>query len=219
MLSTHRDRGIERRLLDAAIAHARDLRFEVIDVDVGEADVAQRNLLSEAGLSHVRTHVHLRRDSAEPADGTMPDREFVKIATRDDVVRLTDIQNAAFTGSWGYCPNIPEEIEYRVFDLPQDGPDVVLLLYRAASLVAYCWTHSEAPGEPGVVGMVGVEPSLQGQGIGRAATAAGINHLVETGATPIDVTVDSQNTPAVRLYESLGFELQWKSLWYELRLA
>jgi mycothiol synthase len=66
--------------------------------------------------------------------------------------------------------------------------------------------------------MVGIRPDLQGRGLGRVVTAAGLDHLVDVGATPIDITVDSANTPAVKLYESLGFTPEWRSFWYELSL-
>jgi ribosomal protein S18 acetylase RimI-like enzyme len=140
------------------------------------------------------------------------------LAAREDAPAITELQNAAFTGSWGYAPNTPDEIEYRIFDLPLPGPDPVLLLEQEGGILAYCWDHREGNG-PGFVGMVGVHPSQQGQGLGRIVTAAGVNYWVERGVLPVDITVDSENTPAVRLYESLGFELQWRSLWYELTLA
>jgi mycothiol synthase len=66
--------------------------------------------------------------------------------------------------------------------------------------------------------MVGVQPTVQGQGFGKDVTAAGVDHLVNTGATPISITVDSENAPAVNLYRSLGFDLATKSLWYRLNL-
>ncbi len=211
--------GAAQALLDQAVAHLRTLNFTVLDVDVPESDAARLSWLADSGLTHIRTHWHLRRESRDRVELEPPDGVTLRLAERGDSMALTYLQNAAFTGSWGYCPNVPEEISYRVFDLPMHGPDGVVLLHEGRELTAYCWTHQEAPGEPGVVGMVGVDPKRQGQGLGRLATGAGVNHLVDVGATPMDVTVDSENTPALRLYESLGFVLQWRSLWYQLKLT
>jgi ribosomal protein S18 acetylase RimI-like enzyme len=210
-------------LLDQAIAHLRGMQFEVLDIDVLASDVEWRRWLAGAGLAHVRTHWHLRRESSDRVPLELPTGVSLRLAERVDSIALTDVQNAAFTGSWGYCPNVPEEISYRMFDLPAGHPDGVVLVYEGTDeekkLSGYCWTHQESPGEPGIVGMVGVNPERQGNGLGRVATTAGINHLIEVGATPIDITVDSENTSAVRLYESLGFVMQWMSLWYQLKLG
>ena len=46
-----------------------------------------------------------------------------------------------------------------------------------------------------------------------------MDHLVGVGATPIDITVDAENPPALRLYERLAFTVRWRSLWYELRIS
>ena len=67
--------------------------------------------------------------------------------------------------------------------------------------------------------MVGTAPAEQARGLGRAVTAAGVNDLIEAGATPIDITVDAENPPALRLYERLGFTVRWRSVWYELRIS
>ena len=89
---------------------------------------------------------------------------------------------------------------------------------KTGQLVGYCWNHQERPGDPGIIDMVGVQPSRQGEGFGKAVTVAGIDQLVSMGATPIEITVDSQNGAAGHVYGSLGFVEIWRSVWYELAL-
>ena len=206
-------------LLDAAVAQARSAGLAVIDVDVAESDTERKAFLASAGFAHVRTHVHLRRDDTRKIGAPVPEGATLRTAGHGDAPAVTALQNAAFAGSWGYCPNTPDEIAYRVFELPDDPPDHVLLLEQGGTLSAYCWTHREHADAPGVIGMVGVVPDQQSQGLGRAVTAAGLDHLIDVGATPVDITVDSENAPALRLYERLGFARQWRSMWYELAVS
>lgn len=208
----------EAALVDAAVAAGQGFGLSILDWDAAEQDTRRQGLLEAHGFSHVRTHLHQRRDETSHTGATTPAGATLRQATRDDVQVVTEVQNAAFTGSWGFCPNTPEEVGYRIFEQPQNPPDVVLLLEIDGRAVGYCWTHVDAPGEPGIVGMVGVLPDQQGSGFGRVVTAAGVDHLVSTGATPLDITVDSENTPAVRLYESLGFRTRWRSVWYRKEL-
>ncbi len=210
--------GVGDALLGETMARARSAGLSVVHVDVQEADEERRRTYSERGWRHVRTHLHLTRASAVRANAPVPEGMSVRQAERRDAQAITDLQNAAFTGSWGYAPNNVAEIEYRVFDQPMLRPDPVALLEEAGQVVGYCWCHREAEPGPGVVGMVGVPPGRQGQGLGQAITGAGIDGLLDLGASPIEITVDSENPPAIRVYEGLGFVLAWRSFWYELSL-
>jgi mycothiol synthase len=89
-----------------------------------------------------------------------------------------------------------------------------------AELVGFHWTkihgghvhgdegsHIEDHGhEPiGEVYVVGVDPSMQGGGLGKALTIAGLQHLRSRGLTQAMLYVDESNTGAIRVYESLDF--------------
>lgn len=210
--------SVARALLTETATAARGLGLSVLQLDVPEADSVTRLLCEESGMRHIRTHHHMRRDGNERVGVVMPAGATTRLAGRDDVAAVTELQNAAFTGSWGYAPNTEEEIGYRIFDLPSEAPDPVLLLEVDGQLMAYCWNHRESSTSPGIVGMVGVWPEQQGKGYGRMVTGAGINHLLDMGATPVEITVDSENPPAIRVYENVGFTLDWRSFWYELAL-
>lgn len=205
--------GVGRALLTAAIAHCRALGLRVVHVDVPESEHAAQALLASTGFAHVRTHLHLAR-GAGPAAVPTPAGVTLRLATPADVPRLTALQNAAFAGSWGFCPNTPEEVAYRAFGRDPEHPDAIVLAEGDGELLAYCWTRVEHA-LTGSVGMVGVAPASQGQGLGRIVTAAAVNELAGRGVAAIQITVDSENTPAVRLYDTLGFGLGWRSLWYE----
>ena len=68
--------------------------------------------------------------------------------------------------------------------------------------------HDPAAAGPQGVGevyVVGVDPVEQGSGLGRALTLAGLEHLRDLGLQAAMLYVDGDNTPAIRMYEALGF--------------
>ncbi|MCC5675288.1 mycothiol synthase [Kocuria rhizophila] len=77
-------------------------------------------------------------------------------------------------------------------------------------VLGFHWTkvHPGSGDSPalGEVYAVGVDPEQQGSGLGRALTAAGINHLAQEGLCEVMLYVDADNSAAMALYESLGFE-------------
>lgn len=211
------------RVLSALVAdaagRAREAGLSVLQLDVPESDSPRRQLCEAAGMSITRTHHHLIRPGAEPTGVAPPPGTITRLATRADVGTVTAIQNAAFVGSWGYSPNSEEEIAYRIFELPSLAPDPVVIVNVDGQDVGYCWTHQERADAPGIVGMVGVLPGQQGKGLGKLAAAAGIDHLISIGATPVEITVDSENGPAIHVYESVGFRLDNRSVWYQRELG
>ena len=119
VVRSHRNRGTGRALLDAAIVRAKSLRASVLHVQVPSADEIGRHLLSTAGFWVVRTYSTLGWEGREVPTTELP-RGFGIRGFRPgrDEGALTELQNAAFAGSWGFCPNTVEEIVARLS--PQD---------------------------------------------------------------------------------------------------
>ena len=63
--------------------------------------------------------------------------------------------------------------------------------------------------------MLGVDPDYRGKGISRKLVLAGLARLRSKGLQVAELTVDSENIAACTLYQSLGFEDQANTLWYE----
>ena len=74
---------------------------------------------------------------------------------------------------------------------------------------------SDGQRRQGVIGSIGLTPEFQGRGISRTILAAGMSYLRTAGAEYIRLEVDGNNTPAIRLYQSMGFRKTGELHWYE----
>jgi mycothiol synthase len=76
-------------------------------------------------------------------------------------------------------------------------------------LRGFCWTkiHRRVPEPVGEIYVIGVDPLLQGAGLGRQLTLAGMDWLADQGMTAVMLFVDAENAAAVRTYQQLGFNV------------
>ncbi|GAB3871849.1 mycothiol synthase [Terrabacter terrigena] len=110
----------------------------------------------------------------------------------------------------------PEQGSLRRADLEQRmaepwwDPAGLILVVRADdpdTLVASHWTKVDPPGgDVGEVYVVAVSPDHQGEGLGRAVTVLGLDHLRSLGLAKVLLYVDEENTTAVHTYRRLGFD-------------
>ena len=90
---------------------------------------------------------------------------------------------------------------------PWFDPAGFFLAWRGDELLGYHWTkeHREPGGDFGEVYVVGIAPTAQGGGLGRLLTLTGLHHLASRGLAEVILYVESDNAPAVAVYERLGF--------------
>jgi mycothiol synthase len=105
---------------------------------------------------------------------------------------------------------------------PWFDPNGFLLHERDGRLAGFCWTklHPADPalGDPpmGEIYAVAVDPDFHGQGIGGPLTLAGLQWLADQGMRVGMLYVESDNHPAVRTYERIGFTVHHVDRAYEL---
>ncbi len=206
----------ELDLVRWGVRRARQLEAEVVHLYLPEGSPKAETLKSE-GFAMVRrywTMVCCRKDLPE---ATMPEGFSVRQFHHGDLAALTEIQNAAFEGSWGFSPNTLEQIRHRT-GTADTSPAGILLLKHGDKTVGYCWTNliPVDGAVRGVIGMIGLSPDYRAQGISSVILVAGMEYLRAMDAADIRLEVDESNVPARRLYTWAGFEKVQELHWFEL---
>ncbi|MCB5181768.1 mycothiol synthase [Streptomyces antimicrobicus] len=97
---------------------------------------------------------------------------------------------------------------------PWFDPKGFFLAERGGEIVGFHWTKVHAAEQLGEVYVVGVLPSAQGGGLGKALTAIGLHHLEAEGLPTAMLYVDADNPAALAVYEGLGFTTHEVDLMY-----
>jgi mycothiol synthase len=204
-----RGRGHGRALAEALVAGSPDGRLRLW----AHGDAAPAAALARAlGFGRTRVLRQMRRPLADALpEVVLPDGVAVRaFAPGEDEEAWLEVNARAFAdhpeqGRWTRT-----ELDLRLAEDWFD-PAGFFLAEQDGRLVGFHWTkvHGAGPGhahEPvGEVYVVGVDPSAQGQGLGRALTLVGLRWLRDRGLAEAILYVDEENAPAVRTYERLGF--------------
>ncbi|MFC1407547.1 MULTISPECIES: mycothiol synthase [Streptacidiphilus] len=205
-----RRRGHGRALAQAAVAAGATTAW------AHGGHPGARRLAEELGFELVRELRQMRRPlPVEDLEITLP--EGVELRSfrpgQDDGAWLA-LNAAAFAhhpeqGGW-----TEQDLAERLAE-PWFDPAGFFLATRGDELVGFHWTKVE--GDMGEVYVVGVSPSEQGNGLGRALTSVGLRYLGrDRGLDTVLLYVDADNPAAVRVYEKLGFTVYEVDLMYRL---
>jgi mycothiol synthase len=192
---------------------------------------AARHLAAALGMELVRELRQMRRPlPVEDVRADLPEgvelRTFVPGQDEDAWLALNAAAFAHHPEQGGWTR---QDLADRLAE-PWFDPEGFFLATRAGKLVGFHWTKVENGGaarsasdkggggrQEGEVYVVGVDPSEQGSGLGRALTAVGLRHLGgERGLGTVLLYVDADNPAAVRVYERLGFTVHEVDLMYRV---
>lgn len=221
----HRGRGLGRRLVDAVVADAPGrLRLWAHGQSASAVTLARA-----MGFRRERVLWQMRRSLFS----TVPEPHWpAGVSVRTFVVgqdepAWLEVNNRAFAdhpdqGQWTL-----DDVRMREQE-PWFDAAGFFLAERDGALVGFHWTkvhgarsttlhgarHSDAEHDHdhhhdhdpiGEVYVVGVDPTMQGQGLGPALTLRGLQHLRALGLSQVMLYVDETNTAAIKTYENLGF--------------
>ena len=216
-----RRRGVGTLLIETAVEHSRGLGVAVVHASATPEAMGARRLLAKAGFAEARRQWRMRLELADLVRGEPVTGYDVRHMHAGEEAVMTELQNKAFTGSFGFAPNIPEEIAYRT-RMGGARPEDTLFVHADGKPVAYCWTRRPAPGATdaaGIVWMIGADPEARGRGFGRAMLLESVDYLASEGAEAVELTVYQDNTPAVALYRATRFHETGEIIWYARRLS
>lgn len=204
-----RGRGIGRELLTTA-TEAGEQDFWAH----GDLESAQ-NLASSLGLDRTRTLLILSRS----VDTPLPDERDVPGVTlrtwRDaDAPGLVAVNAIAFADHPEQSGMDEADLRSRMAQ-PWFDPTGLFVAERDGAVVGFHWTKIEDG--VGEVYVVGVDPSAQGIGLGRALTLRGLHHLAAAGVSHIDLYVEGDNAPALATYHGLDFAERARDSVYSTR--
>ena len=220
-IQTIQHSGIKKEVLQqltkVAVSYAKKNSLSVLHIQSPSTDQDTINFLTSSGFIKAKTYLELEWADDILQNLLLPENYKVRsfILGKDDKA-LTDLQNTAFSEHWGFCPNLVEEIRNRV-QMERSQPEGILFIENESSIAGYNWTLlSENSGDKvGWIAMTGIHPNFRRNRLGRAVVLAGMHSLIKRGAKSIELEVDSENTPARKLYKSLGFKSKSSNQWFE----
>jgi mycothiol synthase len=174
--------------------------------DADDADAARLGFVPERDLLQMQVPLPLPRETVAKSRPVVT-RPFEP--GRDDEAWL-EINNAAFVGH-------PEQGGWSLEDLharmtaPWFDREGFLMVDsdEGTELIGSCWTKVHLDHDPvlGEIYVISVNPARHGEGWGRALTVAGLEWMAAKKITVGMLYTTASNTAAVKLYESLGFNV------------
>lgn len=193
--------GLGRRLLDELVADGEQHFWAHGDLPAAQA------LAAATGLAVERTLLVLRLTfDGAPEPERVPDGIVLRTYTAADADQVVAVNARAFA-------HHPEQGAMDRADLDRRmssdwfDPAGLFIAEREGRVIGFHWTKVEAG--VGEVYVVGIDPEAQGGGLGTALTARGLRHLHDAGLPVVDLYVEGDNAPALKVYRNLGFE-DWK---------
>ncbi|MGP5089614.1 mycothiol synthase [Brachybacterium tyrofermentans] len=215
----HRRRGHGTALLQAAL----DLHDEP-GVWAHGALEGSLAFLAAAGLQETRRLLTLHRplDADHPlAPVPAPRLEGLHLDAFDadrDADRWVQVNALAFADHPEQGALTRADLDQRMAEPWFDPQDMVVARYEG-ELVGFVWIKREAPEQAAKGGaeptdiqpsdaeiyVVATDPSVQGQGVAGFLLAAALERLRTADVPGVELYVEADNAPALRLYENWGF--------------
>ena len=159
------------------------------------------------------------RKTPAPMRPELPDRFRIRRATPQDIPRLRQIAHSSHIDTrFFYDSHFPRQLCHSLYETwiqsSCDGfAQWVLVGEQAESLGGYLSCHVTKDGK-GSIGLMAVDASHQGKGLGSALVASALAWFAEQGVRQVSVVTQGRNVAAQRLYVRGGFIPSKLELYY-----
>lgn len=204
----HRRRGHGTALLQEALALRPDA-----GVWAHGALEGSLAFLAAAGLAESRYLLTLHRDldPAQPLPAvptsTLAGLRLSTFEVERDAERWVTVNARAFIDHPEQGAMTREDLEQRLAQPWFDAEDMLVAL-RDDELVGFVWVKRERPGatdQDAEIYVVATDPSVQGHRVAGLLMATSLDRLRADGVPGVELYVEADNAPALRLYETWGF--------------
>jgi mycothiol synthase len=190
-----------------------------LDAAVRDDDSAKLGLLLRHGFTATGVEtLHMKRSLNDLLpEPRIPDGFTIRpLAGKDEVPEYVAVHRAAHG-----TDQMTIDERLAIMDAAYYLPALDLVLVdEGGDLVGFCLCTIDAEQnaltgrQEGELAILGTRPEYRNLGLGRAGALAGLRALKEHGADTAILGVSSANTPAIRLYEGLGFRVRFRTRWY-----
>jgi mycothiol synthase len=194
----YRRNGIGTKLLE--LAESQDSKPITIQCNSLGKWIEGNIFLKNKGFTMVHTDYLMRFSSGLIPDTPPVEGVILRPYRASDNNRWSELSNDAYRNS----PNFDKTTSDSVNNDAQAAGFHLWVAEQEEEMVGFC--HSIADTEFGLINSVVVLPELRRKGIGKILMIAAMRTLIGQGSIEIQLNVDSENIPAIHLYQSLGFQ-------------
>jgi ribosomal protein S18 acetylase RimI-like enzyme len=190
---------------------------ELQSVWVAEDDEVRVRWFEEQGFTIAEDHfVHFKRSLSRSLDERpLPDGFSLRSSGGPKDARLRSVASHAAFGSRKpfeeYWPRTLRFMQSSVY-VPEHE---IFVMAPNGQVAAYCIIWTDELSKIGHFEPVGTHPDFQRKGLGKSLLFEGLRRLKSEGMNEADVCTNHDNAAAIRLYESVGFQLNKRLLTYK----
>ena len=129
------------------------------------------------------------------------DKIHIRLARESDMSAMIPVVNAAFVVE-GFLEGTRTD-QARMSKMMQTGE---FLIAEDAERKVVASVYTECSGQNAYLGMLAVDPSQQGTGLGKRIAEAAESHCRERGCRQMKITVLSLRSELVAFYHKLGYQ-------------
>ena len=203
---------------ESQTSHLRNLSgIDIRTMWVSENDRSRIQWLEMRGFQPNPKGMFLMQRSlgSDLPDIQMPPGFQVRSVTGEGELHLrAEVSHAAFGSDKPF--ELYRQRMLRFMRSPVYQPELDLVTVSPEGRFAsFCILWTDPLSHIGLFEPVGTHPDFQGRGLGKAVLSYGLHRLHDLGMTHASVCVETDNLPATRLYESMGFRTSCRLFTYE----